>query len=99
MALFRKRKDPLDVRSRELADEIKRLEREIRTLGKAPAPTPSVGHNGHPSPSSHVPATPPRAPVAPLPRQASIALPAREGFPRPAQTGPRQPHEIGRAHV
>lgn len=84
MALFRKRKDPIEARSRALNDEIKRLEREIRDLGKAPsAVAPSRKGSSVSNPPTSTPASP-----SPTP---SLSRPGQESVPRPSPMAPPDP--------
>ncbi len=62
--------DPLDVRSRELADQIRKLERQIRQLSEKPPPAPSR--------PARAPASKPASArsATPSPRLATVAAPA-----------------------
>ncbi|MFM8421469.1 MAG: hypothetical protein ACKOEQ_15250 [Verrucomicrobiota bacterium] len=99
MAFFRRRKDPLEAHAQELAGKIKRLERELREAGQAPAvgkarpsgpmdvPAPAAAR----SPSldrPHVART--RGPADQVPRMPAPAVP-RPGSSRPAPDSAQDP--------
>lgn len=85
MRLFRSRPDPIEARSRELADEIKRLEREIRQMGKPGAARADV------APKAGNPAA-----AAPMPPRPASPRPAsgQDASPRPRMPGPRTPQAV-----
>lgn len=99
MAFFRRRKDPLEARAQELAGKIKRLERELREAGQAPAVgnarTPGSLHAAATTGSGSAPADRPhvartRGPAEPVPRMPALAVP-RPGASRPAADSAQDP--------
>lgn len=93
MALFRKRNDPLDARSRALSEEIKRLEREIRDIGRRAAPPAEATLPPNPTHPLSEPPTSGSRPASASPTRGSPmpTLGARDPSPRTLPKEPRTP--------
>jgi len=79
MGLFRKNEDPFEARSRELSEQIRQLEKEIRDLNRSPAKAPPPA------------AVAPRSTGAAAPVEDGFRRDARPTSPRPMVAPPVAP--------